>query len=98
MRYAELLPDLTQIPSNPALVLHHARVAYHFQVRDFGEISQNFVLHSISKICVLLVRTQVFEWQHGDAFFWNRGSAGRNMRMNPPENQNWDDGQQDTNN
>ena len=38
MRYPELFPDLAQIARNPALVLHDARAANHFQVRDLGQL------------------------------------------------------------
>ena len=72
MSYAELLTDLAQIPHHSAPVLHHAGAADHLQVRDLGQISQDFILHTIGKVFVLFFLTQVFEGQHGDRFVCDR--------------------------
>src|ERR1700736_1431968 len=47
MRYAKLLSNLTQVSREIAPVLHHARSTDHFQVRNFGEVSEDFVLHAV---------------------------------------------------
>ena len=39
MRYAELFPNLAQVAGSSALVLHHARAADYFKVRDLGQVS-----------------------------------------------------------
>ena len=49
MRDAKLLPDLAQIPSGRIFVLRHAGAADDFEVRDFGQIGQDFVLHAIGE-------------------------------------------------
>src|SRR5206468_7381471 len=40
-------------------------------IRDLCEISQNFILYTISEECVLLIRTEVFEWENRNAFLRN---------------------------
>jgi hypothetical protein len=71
MRHAELLTDLAQITCDSAFVLHHRGPADDFQVRDLGQVGQNFILHSIGEKRVLFFVAQIFEWEHRDAFFRN---------------------------
>ena len=61
MRDTELLADLAQIARDPAFVLHHARAADHFQIRDLGEVGQDFVLHAIGEERVLLFLRSDFQ-------------------------------------
>ncbi len=69
MRDAELLPDLSKIAIARRFVAHHARAADHFEVGHFREIGQDFVLHAVGEVGILLVIAQIFERQHRDAFF-----------------------------
>ncbi len=55
MRDAELLPDLPQVARCATLVLHHAGAADHFEVRNFAEVGQNFVLRAVAELRVLFV-------------------------------------------
>ena len=66
MRDAKLLRDLAQIALCASFVLHHRSAADHFQVGDFGEISQDFILHTVGEECVLLVVAEVFKRQNRD--------------------------------
>jgi hypothetical protein len=54
VRNPKRFADLAQIPFDPALIVHHRTAADHAQVRDLGQISENFVLDAIGKISVLL--------------------------------------------
>src|SRR6266496_3278280 len=65
---AKLLCDFLQVASDAALVLHHTRSADYFQVRDFREVSQNFVLDAASKKRIGFFFAQVFERKHRNAF------------------------------
>src|SRR6266851_643948 len=67
--YAELAAYLAQIARDPTFVLHNARATDHFQIGDFCEIGQNFVLHAIGKMGALLVVTEILERQDGDTLF-----------------------------
>ena len=55
MGYAELLGDLAHIALACVLVLHHACAANYFQVGDLARCSQNFILHAICEVGVLLI-------------------------------------------
>jgi len=73
MRNAKLISDLAQITFGSGLLLHNRSAADDLQVRDPGQVGQNFILHAVSKKCVLRVAASVFKRQHGDAFlrdFW----------------------------
>ena len=72
MRHAELLADLAQIARSAGLVLHHAGAADHFQVRDPGQVGEDFVLHAVGEKGVRFFFAQIFERKHGDAFFGTR--------------------------
>src|SRR6266508_2652249 len=67
MRHTELPGDLAQIARDPAFVLHHTCAADHFQIGDFRQIAQYFVLHAIGKKGVLLVVTEILEREHGNS-------------------------------
>ena len=69
MRDPELLRDLAQIARSSSFVLHHRCAADHFQISDFGEISQNLILHPVGEVGVLLFVAQIFERQDCDALF-----------------------------
>ena len=73
MRDAELLPDLAQVPRGCILVLHNAGATDHFQVRNLGEIGQDFVLHAFGEISIVRIAAQIIEGQHGDALVRNSG-------------------------
>ena len=51
----ELLADLAHVAFGPGLVLPHAGVADHLQIRDLGEIGQDLVLNAIGEVGVLFV-------------------------------------------
>src|SRR5438477_7603399 len=71
----KLLADFAQVALGPRFVLHHRSTADHLQVGDFGEVSQNFVLHAISEKGVVGIAAQILERQNRDAFFRNGGSV-----------------------
>src|SRR6202162_2537960 len=73
-----MLADFTQIARRRVAILHHTGATNHFQISHLGQSGQDFVLHAVSKECVLLVVAQIFKWQHRDALFRNDGrSRGR---------------------
>ena len=72
MRDTELFADFAQVAGNVRFVLHHACATDHFQIGDFREVRQDFVLHAIGEISVLFIATKIFEWQHRDAFLHDR--------------------------
>ena len=76
MRHAELLPDFAQIARRPAFVLHDARAADHFKLRDLREVGQDLILHAIGEEGVRFFFAQVFERQHRDGLFSNGGAFG----------------------
>jgi hypothetical protein len=61
----ERLTDLLRVPL--AAVIHHARSANYFQVRDSCEAAQDFAVHAIGKRSVGFVAIGTFKWQHCDA-------------------------------
>ena len=77
MRHAELLADLAQIARGAGLVLHDARAADHFQIRDLREVGQDLVLHAVGEEDVLFVAAQIFKRKHRDAFL---GHSARRER------------------
>src|SRR5205823_15125648 len=72
MGNAQCLPNVTQVPRCGGLVLRHTGSADHFQIRDLGQVCENFILNSVGKKRVLLIIAQIFKRQHSDAFFLNR--------------------------
>src|SRR5438105_11790360 len=75
MGHAKGLGNLAQIVFRARLVLHHRRTANHFQIRNFCQIRENFILHTISEERILLIRAQVFEGKDRDALCWNGGCS-----------------------
>ncbi len=71
MRHPERFGDLAQVALSASLVLHHGRAANNFQVGDFGEVGQDFILHAICEISVLFIIAQVLKRKDRDAFFDN---------------------------
>src|SRR5262249_43023920 len=63
---AELLADFAQVAFGAGLVLAHAGVTDHFQIRNFGQIGQDLVLHAVGKIGVVPIVAQRRERQDGD--------------------------------
>jgi hypothetical protein len=52
---AKLPADLGQIACDSALVLPHRGAADYFQVRDLGQVGQDFVLHAACEVSVLFI-------------------------------------------
>src|SRR5260370_1755856 len=72
MSDSEDLRDVAEIACRCGLERHDRRATDHFQIRDLGQVGQNFVLYAISKISVLLLVPYTFKWQYHDAFRPNR--------------------------
>ena len=72
MRDAECLRDLAKVASCCVLLMHHTCATNYFQVSDFGEVSQDFILDAVSEIRVGFIFAQIFKRKHGDAFFRRR--------------------------
>src|SRR5436190_21157624 len=68
MRDPKFISDLAQVTFRSGPILHNRSAADDFQVRDPGQIGQDFILHSVGKKCVIRIATAIFERQHGDAF------------------------------
>jgi len=64
VRHAELLADFAQIALRASFVLHDGGAADDLQIRDSGEVRQDFILHAVSEISVLFVVAQVLERQN----------------------------------
>ena len=43
----------------------------HFEIGNLGQARQDFVLDAVGEVGVILICAQIFERQHGDAFFRN---------------------------
>src|SRR6266700_4178759 len=67
----ELVGDLAQIARDSAFVMHHRGAADYFQVRDLGQVGQDFILHPVCEISVLFRLAQILEWKNGDALLGN---------------------------
>src|SRR5947199_10232994 len=78
VRDAKLLRDLAQITRCRVFVLRYTGTTDHFQVRDLGEIGQDFVLNAFSEISVVRVAAQIIERQNGDGFISARVGPGPN--------------------
>ena len=68
MSHPKRSTDVLQIPRCLSLVLRHTGSANHFQVCDFGQIREDFILNALGKKCVLLVIAQIFKRKDRDAF------------------------------
>src|SRR6516164_108498 len=55
-----------------APILHHRGAADHFQLRDLGETIEDFIMHTVRKISVVLIRAEILERQDGNAFLMLR--------------------------
>ncbi len=69
--HAKLLSDFAQVALRAGLILHHAGAADHFQLSDFCEIRQNFILHAVGEESVLFFVAHVFKRQNRNALFRN---------------------------
>ena len=76
VRHAELLPISRQI-FRAGSCMRGRSARDDFQRADLGQPSQDFVLDAFGEIGVVLVAAQVFERQHRDRFFRDRGWCGR---------------------
>ena len=64
MRDAKFISDLAQVTFHSAFVLHHRSATDNFQVRDPGQIGQNFILHTIGEERVFRIGAEILEWQN----------------------------------
>ena len=77
MSNAELLSNLAQVARIAALVEHDRSAADDFQVRDLGQVREDFILNSVREIRVLFVVAQIFEWQYRNRLDANLGGPRR---------------------
>jgi hypothetical protein len=88
VRNSELLADVAQVPRRSALILQNRAAADYFEVGNFRQVSENFVLHAVSEIGVFLFAAQVLKRQHGNALIHDgrvgarRSSEQKNKRSN----------------
>ena len=68
MCHTELLTDFAQIARRAAFVLHDARAADHFEIRDLCEVGQDLVLDAFGEEGVRFFFAQIFERKDRDAF------------------------------
>ena len=66
---AKFICNLAQITFRSGLILHNRSAADDLQVRDPGQVGQNFILHPVGKEDVIGIAASVFERQDGDALF-----------------------------
>ena len=92
MCHAELLADFTQIARRAALVLHHARAADHFKLRDLCEVGQDLVLDALGEEGVRFFFAQIFERKDRDAFFHGSGERTSRSFAQKRENQSGERG------
>jgi hypothetical protein len=85
MRDSELSPDLAQVPLTCVLVLHHAGVADHFQVRHSRQTGENFALDAVCKEGVFRIFAQVLKGQNRNAFFWWCWERGSKVLTKQPD-------------
>src|SRR5438552_14663945 len=78
MRNTQSRSDLAKVVLSTVFVLHHRRATDDFEISNLGQVHQNLILNAISEVSVLLVITEVLEWEHVDALLWNarRGHLG----------------------
>jgi hypothetical protein len=72
VRNAQFLGDFAQVAIYGVLVLHHACTTNYFQVRNFGEIREDFVLNAVCEIGVLFLIAKILKGKNGDTFCGNR--------------------------
>ncbi len=76
--HPKLLRDLGKIVRCAFEMLRRCARNY-FQIRDFGQPRQDFILHAFAKVSVVGIATKVVEWQHCDRFIRDR-CRGRRSR------------------
>src|SRR5438105_9199632 len=64
---AKRASDFAQITLRASGVTHDAGARNDLEVCHFGQSCKNVILHPIGKECVLVIRAEVIERQHGDA-------------------------------
>ena len=69
VRHSKLLRDLGQILRRAFEMLRRC-ARNHFQVRDFGQTGEDFILYAFGKISVVGVATEIIERQHRNRFLW----------------------------
>ena len=55
MSGAKLLGDLAKVASRCISVLHNAGATDYFQVGDLGEVREDFILHTVCEVSILLL-------------------------------------------
>src|SRR5439155_3515096 len=70
VRYAEALCDLAQVFGGAFEMLGRC-TRDDFQVGNFGQARQDFILHTFTKVSVIGIATEIVEWQNGDGFVRN---------------------------
>ena len=65
---AKCSPNLAQI-ARARSILPNGSATDDFKIGNFGQVRQNIVLHTVGKVGVLLVITEIFKRKHSDAFF-----------------------------
>ena len=68
VRYAEGSGDLAQVAWCVAAVLRHAGATDDLQVRDLGQIGENFILHAGREVRIVLALGAIVEGEHRDGF------------------------------
>lgn len=66
MGHSQLLSDFARVARIAALVKVRRSSADHFEVCDFREIGENFILHTGSEVSVFFVVAQIFKRQNRD--------------------------------
>src|SRR5262245_58870382 len=72
MRNTQSASDFAKVVLNTVFVPHHRRATDDFEVSNLGQVRPNLIFNAISKVSVLLVITEILEWEHGDGFDPNR--------------------------
>jgi hypothetical protein len=65
VRYAKLLRDLSKIARFTLILLRRSARNY-FQIRDFSQTRQDFLLDAVSEISVLWIAAQILKRQDRD--------------------------------
>ena len=61
MRDVKFISDLAQVTFSVGPILHDRSATDDFQVRDPGQVGQDFILHAVGKKCVIGIATSVFK-------------------------------------
>ena len=72
MGHAQLLRDLGKIVRRAFEMLRRS-ARDHFQVGDFGQPREDFILHAFTKVSVVRIAAQIVERQDGDRFVGHGG-------------------------